>query len=237
MKDLLRKFPTTRLRRNRLKSGLRSILAESDITVNDLIQPIFIKENLSGYEPIVSMPDVNRIGENVLKSELQKIVDVGIKAIAVFPVIDEKKKDPLGSEAYKQDNFLNNSISKIKDLFPELITIADVALDPYTDHGHDGVLNESGDVDNDLSLEALKKQALFLAKAGSDVVAPSDMMDGRIKVIRDALEEENYKDTVILSYAAKYSSKFYGPFKDAVESAKFLETKLKILIRCLQLIN
>ena len=227
MKDLLRKFPTTRLRRNRLKSGLRSILAESDITVNDLIQPIFIKENLSGYEPIVSMPDVNRIGEDVLKSELQKIVDVGIKAIAVFPVIDEKKKDPLGSEAFKQDNFLNNSISKIKDLFPELITIADVALDPYTDHGHDGVLNESGDVDNDLSLEALKKQALFLAKAGSDVVAPSDMMDGRIKVIRDALEEESYKDTVILSYAAKYSSKFYGPFKDAVESAKFFGNKTK----------
>ena len=227
MKDLLRKFPTTRLRRNRLKSGLRSILAESDITVNDLIQPIFIKENLSGYEPIVSMPDVNRIGEDVLKSELQKIVDVGIKAIAVFPVIDEKKKDPLGSEALKQDNFLNNSISKIKDLFPELITIADVALDPYTDHGHDGVLNEAGEVDNDLSLEALKKQALFLAKAGADVIAPSDMMDGRIKVIRDALEEENFKDTVILSYAAKYSSKFYGPFKDAVESAKFFENKTK----------
>ena len=227
MKDLLRKFPETRLRRNRLKSGLRSILAEANLTVDDLIQPIFIKENLSGYEPISSMPDVNRIGEDVLTSELQKIVDVGIKAIAIFPVIDEKKKNPLGSEALKQDNFLNNSISKIKDLFPELITIADVALDPYTDHGHDGVLNESGDVDNDLSLEALEKQALFLAKAGADVVAPSDMMDGRIKVIRDALEEESFKDTVILSYAAKYSSKFYGPFKDAVESAKFFGNKSK----------
>ena len=227
MKDLLRKFPATRLRRNRLKSGLRSILAESNLTVDDLIQPIFIKENLSGYEPISSMPDVNRIGDDVLASEIQKIVDVGIKAIAIFPVIDEKKKNPLGSEALKQDNFLNNSISKIKDLFPELITIADVALDPYTDHGHDGVLNESGDVDNDLSLEALEKQALFLAKAGADVVAPSDMMDGRIKVIRDALEEESFKDTVILSYAAKYSSKFYGPFKDAVESAKFFENKTK----------
>jgi porphobilinogen synthase len=186
-----------------------------------------VKENLSGYEPISSMPDVNRIGEDVLKLELQKIVDVGIKAIAVFPVIDEKKKDPLGSEALKQDNFLNNSISKIKDLFPELITIADVALDPYTDHGHDGVLNDSGDVDNDSSLESLKKQALFLAKAGADVVAPSDMMDGRIKAIRDTLESENFKDTVILSYAAKYSSKFYGPFKDAVESAKFFGNKTK----------
>ena len=210
-----------------MKSGLRSILAESNITVDDLIQPIFVKENLSGYEPISSMPDVNRIGEDVLKLELQKIVDVGIKAIAVFPVIDEKKKDPLGSEALKQDNFLNNSISKIKDLFPELITIADVALDPYTDHGHDGVLNDSGDVDNDSSLESLKKQALFLAKAGADVVAPSDMMDGRIKAIRDTLESENFKDTVILSYAAKYSSKFYGPFKDAVESAKFFGNKTK----------
>ena len=227
MKDLLRKFPATRLRRNRLKNGLRSILAESNLTVDDLIQPIFIKENLSGYEPISSMPDVNRIGDDVLASEIQKIVDVGIKAIAIFPVIDEKKKNPLGSEALKQDNFLNNSISKIKDLFPELITIADVALDPYTDHGHDGVLNEAGDVDNDLSLEALEKQALFLAKAGADVVAPSDMMDGRIKVIRDALEQESFKDTVILSYAAKYSSKFYGPFKDAVESEKFFGNKTK----------
>ena len=225
MKSLLRKFPSTRLRRNRLKNSLRSILAESKITVDDLIQPIFIKENLSGYEPIQSMPGINRMGANVLEAELRNIVDTGIKAVALFPVIDEEKKDSAGTEALKQNNFLNFEISKIKDLFPELIIIADVALDPYTDHGHDGVLNKFGDVDNDLSLEVLKNQALSLAKAGADVIAPSDMMDGRIKVIRDALEENNFKETVILSYAAKYSSKFYGPFKDAVESAKFFGKK------------
>ena len=227
MKSLLRKFPSTRLRRNRSKNSLRSILAESKITVNDLIQPIFIKENLSGYEPIQSMPGINRLGANVLEAELRNIVDTGIKAVALFPVIDEAKKDSVGTEALNQDNFLNVEISKIKDLFPELIIIADVALDPYTDHGHDGVLNKVGDVDNDLSLDVLKNQALSLAKAGADVIAPSDMMDGRIKVIRDALEENNFKETVILSYAAKYSSKFYGPFKDAVESAKFFGNKNK----------
>ena len=202
-------------------------MAESKITVDDLIQPIFIKENLSGYEPIQSMPNINRLGANVLEAELRNIVDTGIKAVALFPVIDEAKKDSVGTEALNQDNFLNVEISKIKDLFPELIIIADVALDPYTDHGHDGVLNKVGDVDNDLSLDVLKNQALSLAKAGADVIAPSDMMDGRIKVIRDALEENNFKETVILSYAAKYSSKFYGPFKDAVESAKFFGNKNK----------
>ena len=227
MKSLLRKFPSTRLRRNRSKNSLRSILAESKITVDDLIQPIFIKENLSGYEPIQSMPGINRLGANVLEAELRNIIDTGIKAVALFPVIDEEKKDSAGTEALNQDNFLNVEISKIKDLFPELIIIADVALDPYTDHGHDGVLNKVGDVDNDLSLDVLKNQALSLAKAGADVIAPSDMMDGRIKVIRDALEENNFKETVILSYAAKYSSKFYGPFKDAVESAKFFGSKNK----------
>jgi len=203
MKSLLRKFPSTRLRRNRSKNSLRSILAESKITVDDLIQPIFIKENLSGYEPIQSMPSINRLGANVLEAELRNIIDTGIKAVALFPVIDEEKKDSAGTEALNQDNFLNVEISKIKDLFPELIIIADVALDPYTDHGHDGVLNKVGDVDNDLSLDVLKNQALSLAKAGADVIAPSDMMDGRIKVIRDALEENNFKETVILSYAAK----------------------------------
>ena len=152
-------------------------MAESKITVDDLIQPIFIKENLSGHEPIQSMPNINRLGANVLEAELRNIVDTGIKAVALFPVIDEAKKDSVGTEALNQDNFLNVEISKIKDLFPELIIIADVALDPYTDHGHDGVLNKVGDVDNDLSLDVLKNQALSLAKAGADVIAPSDIMD------------------------------------------------------------
>ena len=227
MKDILRSFPSTRLRRTRSKKGLRSMVAESKISVDDLIQPIFIKENLTGHESIDSMPGINRLGSNVIEGEIKKISDSGINAVAVFPVVDEKKKNKDGQEALNENNFLNISISKIKESFPDLIVIADVALDPYTDHGHDGVLGKNNDVDNDLTLNALEKQALGLAKAGADVIAPSDMMDGRIGGIRNCLEENNFKNTVILSYAAKYSSKFYGPFKDAVESAKYFGNKTK----------
>ena len=141
--------------------------------------------------------------------------------------IDESKKDEAGTQAAIEENFINSAIRKIKESYPELVVIADVALDPYTTHGHDGILNETGDVDNDLTLPALRDQALGLAKAGTDIIAPSDMMDGRIKVIRDALEQNDFVNTLILSYAAKYSSKFYGPFKDAVESAKFFGNKTK----------
>ena len=193
MKDILRSFPSTRLRRTRSKKGLRSLVAESRISVDDLIQPIFIKENLTGHEGIDSMPGINRLGSNVIEEEIKKISDSGIKAVAVFPVVDEKKKNKEGQEALNENNFLNISISKIKESFPDLIVIADVALDPYTDHGHDGVLGKDNDVDNDLTLNALEKQALGLAKAGADVIAPSDMMDGRIGVIRNCLEENNFK--------------------------------------------
>ena len=203
------------------------MVAEVNLSVDDLIQPIFIKENLSGSEDIDSMPEIKRFGLDVLNKEIEELVSLGIKSVAIFPVIDESKKDAAGLEALNDDNFLTKAIKQIKDLFPELIIIVDVALDPYTTHGHDGVLDENGDVDNDASLLTLKEQALVLAKAGADVIAPSDMMDGRIKLIREALEENNFKNTVILSYAAKYSSKFYGPFKDAVESAKFFGNKTK----------
>ena len=203
------------------------MVAEVNLSVDDLIQPIFIKENLSGSEDIDSMPEIKRFGLDVLNKEIEELVSLGIKSVAIFPVIDESKKDAAGLEALNDDNFLTKAIKQIKDLFPELIIIVDVALDPYTTHGHDGVLDENGDVDNDASLLTLKEQALVLAKAGADVIAPSDMMDGRIKLIREALEDNNFKNTVILSYAAKYSSKFYGPFKDAVESAKFFGNKTK----------
>ena len=219
--NLNRKFPFTRLRRTRSKAGLRSLVAETNLTVDDLIQPIFIKENLTGEEEIESMPEIKRYGLDLLNKEIEEIVSLGIKAVAVFPVIDEEKKDPAGLEAINENNFLTQAIRQIKESFPDLIIIVDVALDPYTTHGHDGVLDEKGDVDNDASLLTLKEQALVLAKAGADVIAPSDMMEGRIGGIREALEENNFKNTVILSYAAKYSSKFYGPFKEAVESAKF----------------
>jgi porphobilinogen synthase len=203
------------------------MLAETQLTVSDLIQPIFIKENLSGRETIKTMPGIDRLGLDIINEEIDDIVQTGIKSVAVFPVIDESKKDETGSQAIIEDNFINGAIRNIKESYPELIVIADVALDPYTTHGHDGILNETGDVDNDLTLPALRDQALGLAKAGVDIVAPSDMMDGRVKVIRDALEQNDFVNTLILSYAAKYSSKFYGPFKDAVESAKFFGNKTK----------
>ena len=203
------------------------MLAETNLTKADLIQPIFIKEDLKGKEPIKTMPGINRLGMDVLIDEIKKIVDLGIKSIAVFPVINENKKDSIGSQATIEDNFICNAIAQIKKDYPGLIIIADVALDPYTDHGHDGLLDKEGDVDNDLTLPALREQALTLAKAGTDMIAPSDMMDGRIKIIRDALEQNDFINTLILAYSAKYSSKFYGPFKDAVESAKFFGNKTK----------
>jgi len=222
-----RTFPDTRLRRLRKNQGLREMLAETNLTKADLIQPLFIKEDLKGKEPIKTMPGINRLGIDILNDEIERIIELGIKSVAVFPVINEDKKDAIGSQATIEDNFICTAITKIKKEYPDLIIIADVALDPYTDHGHDGLLDEEGDVDNDLTLPALREQALTLAKAGTDMIAPSDMMDGRIKVIRDALEQNDFINTLILSYSAKFSSKFYGPFKDAVESAKFFGNKTK----------
>ena len=222
-----RTFPETRMRRIRKNSGLREMLAETNLSKTDLIQPIFIKEDLSGAEAIKTMPGINRFGLDILNDEVGKIVDLGIKSIAVFPVINEEKKDESGSQATIDDNFICRAISSIKKSYPDLMVIADVALDPYTNHGHDGLLDEKGDVDNDLTLPILKEQAVVLAKAGTDIIAPSDMMDGWIKIIRDALEQNDFINTLILAYSAKFSSKFYGPFKDAVESAKFFGDKTK----------
>jgi len=222
-----RSYPDTRMRRIRKSSALREMLAETTLSKADLIQPIFIKEDLKGREAIKSMPGINRLGLDILNDEIKKIIDLGIKSVAVFPVINEEKKDEIGSQATIENNFICESISAIKKSYPDLVVIADVALDPYTDHGHDGLLNDTGDVDNDLTLPALREQALVLAKAGTDIIAPSDMMDGRIKIIRDALEQNDFINTLILAYSAKFSSKFYGPFKDAVESAKFFGNKTK----------
>ena len=222
-----RSYPDTRMRRIRKSSALREMLAETTLSKADLIQPIFIKEDLKGREAIKSMPGINRLGLDVLNDEIKKIIDLGIKSVAVFPVINEEKKDEIGSQATIENNFICESISAIKKSYPDLVVIADVALDPYTDHGHDGLLDKTGDVDNDLTLPVLREQAVVLAKAGTDIIAPSDMMDGRIKIIRDALEQNDFIDTLILAYSAKFSSKFYGPFKDAVESAKFFGDKTK----------
>ena len=219
--NISRKFPHSRLRRNRFTSSIRNLVAENNLTVNDLIQPIFIKEGLDGSEAINSLPGINRYGLNALDSELERIQNNKINAVAVFPVIDPKKKDDKGTESLNEDNLVCKAIKQIKNS-SDLTVIADVALDPYTSHGHDGLLNESGYVDNDKSLVSLTAQAMTLAKAGADMVAPSDMMDGRIASIRSSLEENGFVNTIILSYAAKYSSKFYGPFRDAVGSSSNL---------------
>ena len=221
-----RKFPKTRLRRLRANANIAELIAESSLSQTDLIQPLFVKENLIGTEVIESMPGILRFSEDSILKEIEEVLETGIKSIALFPVIDKTKKDSSGKEATNKSNLICNSIRKIKDRFPEIIIIADVALDPYTDHGHDGLL-VNGYVDNDLTLDILKSQSLVLAEAGADILAPSDMMDGRIGHIREALEDADYKNTILLSYAAKYNSKFYGPFRDAVSSANNLGSSSK----------
>ena len=222
---LNRKFPLTRLRRLRSNSFIRDIVDENKITTDDLIQPIFVKDS-DGIEEIDKMPNVFRYGLDVLIKEVREICELGIKSIAIFPVIDSSKRDAAGSEAFNENNLACSAIKLIKEHYPDLIIISDVALDPYTNHGHDGVLID-GYVDNDSTVSALVKQALCLANAGADIIAPSDMMDGRIKFIREALEESNFKNTIILSYAAKYSSSFYGPFREAVKSSSKLGNSSK----------
>ena len=213
-----RKFPNTRLRRLRKNSNIIDLVSENTLTKNDLIQPIFLKENLNGHESIESMPEVNRYGLDESLKEIQEIINCGINTIALFPVIDPDKKDDQGSEAIIDNNFISTAIKTIKNEFPDITIIADVALDPYTSHGHDGIIVDDY-VDNDSTIDALIKQSLLLANAGADIIAPSDMMDGRIKFIREGLEDANFINTILLSYAAKYNSKFYGPFRDAVDSA------------------
>jgi porphobilinogen synthase len=216
-----RKFPNTRLRRLRRNPNLINLVAETSLTSNDLIQPVFIKENFDGKEIIDSMPNIFRYGIDNALEEIEDIKKSGINSIAVFPVMDPANKDSQGSQAVKDNNFISTSIVAIKKQFPDIVLIADVALDPYTDHGHDGVIINDK-VDNDETVKILIDQSLILANSGADMIAPSDMMDGRIGSIRKALEDNNFKDTVLLSYAAKYNSKFYGPFRDAVGSSSNL---------------
>ena len=213
-----RTYPQSRLRRARSKGFLRDLVAENHLSTNDLIQPIFIAEQSEPKVEIPSMPEIFRHNLESLYVETEELVKKGIKSVAIFPAIDSNKKDKKGSHAFDENNIVCMALRGLADRFPEVIKIADVALDPFTDHGHDGVLLD-GKVDNDQTLELLKDQALLLAQSGADVLAPSDMMDGRVRVIRDALESNGFVDTVILSYAAKYASSFYGPFREAVGSA------------------
>tara|TARA_A100001037_G_C15059203_1_gene593884 strand:+ start:67 stop:1062 length:996 start_codon:yes stop_codon:yes gene_type:complete len=210
-------FPKVRPRRLRLNKTIRNLVSETSINKSKLIQPLFVSEILKNKEEIPTMPDQYLFSKNDLMSEVDELVSLGIHTIALFPNIDSDLKDNSGSEALKEDNFICRIVREIKQRFPELVIITDVALDPYTSTGHDGIILDDK-VDNDLTVDALTKMSLNLASSGADVLAPSDMMDGRIGKIRDSLEKNNFKDTILLSYAAKYASNFYGPFRDAVGS-------------------
>ncbi len=216
-------YPRTRLRRNRTSEWTRRLVAENAVTVNDLIWPVFVLEGKKVSEPIASMPGVHRWSLDLLLKEVEKAAELKVPAIALFPVVGGDKKSADGREAWKHDNLVCRTIKAIKDAVPEMGIICDVALDPYTSHGHDGLIDDSGYVVNDETVEVLCQQALAQAEAGVDIVAPSDMMDGRIGAIRDALDANGFINTGILSYAAKYASSFYGPFRDAVNSGGYLK--------------
>ena len=212
-------YPLTRMRRNRLKDFSRRLVTENELTVNDLILPMFVVEGDHQLQSIDSMPGVCRFSIDLLIGEAREIAALGIPAIALFPVVPVKSKSHLAEEAYNKNGLMQRAIAGIKDAIPELGVITDVALDPYTTHGQDGIVNETTNyVMNDVTNDVLVKQALSHACAGADVIAPSDMMDGRIKAIREALESESYSETQILAYSAKYASAYYGPFRDAVGS-------------------
>ncbi|MBD3666945.1 MAG: porphobilinogen synthase [Kangiella sp.] len=212
-------FPSRRLRRIRSQAFSRDLVRENSISAKDLIYPVFVLEGKNKKEAVASMPGVERKTLDLLLEECQEIVDLGIPAIALFPVIDAAKKSLEAEEAYNPEGLVQTTVKAIKAQFPQLGVITDVALDPYTSHGQDGIIDDNGYILNDITKEVLVKQALSHAAAGADVVAPSDMMDGRIGAIREALEASDYVNTMILSYAAKYASSFYGPFRDAVGSA------------------
>ena len=205
------------MRRNRNSSWIREIVSENNLEVSDLILPIFIKEGKDEKEEIKTIPSVFRMTTDIAIKEIKEAKKLGIKAIALFPCLDKSLKTEDAKESYNPNNLVCRTIAKIKDEVTDIGVIADVALDPYTSHGHDGIV-VNGTVCNDKTIEILIKQALSQAKAGCDIVAPSDMMDGRIGAIRKYLDSEGFFNTSILSYSAKYASKFYGPFRDAVGS-------------------
>lgn len=200
----------------------RRLMRENELTASDLIYPMFVIEGTNTAEPVASMPGVSRMTIELLIEEAKQVRDLGIPMIALFPVTPVAKKSEDGRESYNPDGLAPRAVSALKQAVPDLGIMTDVALDPYTTHGQDGILDPTGYVANDISVEALKKQALVQAEAGVDVVAPSDMMDGRIASIREALEERGYVNTRILAYSAKYASAYYGPFRDAVGSASNL---------------
>ena len=214
-------FPATRLRRNRYDNWTRRLVAENKVSVDDLIWPIFIIDGAGQTVPVASMPGVERVTLDRLAAHVEPAAKLGIPAIALFPATPADKKDAEGTESGNPDNLICSASRLLKRAFPDVGIVGDVALDPYTDHGHDGVIR-NGYVANDETLEKLSRQSVIQAQAGVDIIAPSDMMDGRVAAIRAALDSAGLINTRIMSYAAKYASAFYGPFRDALGSAKSL---------------
>jgi porphobilinogen synthase len=217
------KFPQSRMRRMRRDDFSRRLMRENVLTVNDLIWPVFVLEGENQREAISSMPGVERLSIDLLLQEAAQAAALGIPALALFPVTPQSAKSANAEEAWNPDGLAQRAVRALKAALPELGVITDVALDPFTTHGQDGLMDDSGYILNDETVTALVKQALSHAEAGADVLAPSDMMDGRIGEIREALEQHGYSNTRILAYSAKYASSFYGPFRDAVGSAANLK--------------
>ncbi len=215
------RFPAARLRRNRKADWARRLVRETQLSVDDLIWPIFVRDGEGVEEPVASMPGVSRLSVDRAVVAAEEAQALGIPVIALFPYTDPGLRNEVGSEALNPENLMCRAISAIKDKVADVGLLCDVALDPYTSHGHDGLL-ENGEILNDETVEQLVGQALTLARAGADIIAPSDMMDGRIGAIRAALESDGFKNTQIMAYAAKYASAFYGPFRDAVGSSTAL---------------
>ncbi|MBQ4862132.1 porphobilinogen synthase [Pseudoalteromonas sp. MMG013] len=212
-------FPYTRMRRMRRDDFSRRLMSENQLSVNDLIYPVFVLEGENRREAIESMPGIERLSIDLLLEEAKELVTLGIPAVAIFPVTPTEKKSLHAEEAYNTEGLAQRTTRTLKEAFPELGVITDVALDPFTTHGQDGIIDDSGYVVNDVTTEILVQQALSHAEAGADIVAPSDMMDGRIAAIRDGLEQQGHVHTRIMAYSAKYASSYYGPFRDAVGSA------------------
>ena len=227
MKDSILKFPSTRLRRNRQSNWIRNLVEEHSLTSNDLIWPVFICEGENKKEEIKSMPNVYRYSIDNLNEVKDIAESQNINLIALFPYTPEELKSNDGKEALNPENLVCKSIDQLSRSNKSFGLMCDVALDPYTDHGHDGLINDSGKILNDETNELLVKQALLYAECGADVIAPSDMMDGRIGMIRNQLEKNDFQDTLILSYAAKYASAMYSPFRDAVGSSSSLKSDKK----------
>lgn len=229
-------YPQTRMRRLRSSPFMRDLVVSNHLQSNDLIWPLFVVDQKSAYDPVDNMPQIHRLGHKELLYACEQACDLGIPCIALFPVIADTLKDPTAKAAYDPQGLICQSIQRIKQRFPNLGIMADVALDPYTSHGHDGWINTHGYVDNDITISILIRQALAYANAGADIIAPSDMMDGRIRAIRNELEEHGLYHLNILSYAVKYASAFYAPFRHACKAKSQLgpqgKSTYQMDIRC-----